>query len=321
MQKLRLLFFSLLLAIPSFAQQNLVPNPGFEDTLGCPQGYPDLDPKCQNWKSFRTTPDYINNCSSVCGYYNQYGYQQPHSGQAYAGVNMYQTTVPDASEHIGVQLSSALLIGTKYYISFYVVAAYNYSLANIACNKIGALVTTYPYIDPTGMFPLPDTCTIHSESIISDTLSWTKISGSFIADSAYEYLILGNFYRDVYLDTINFPYQIASQIAYYYLDDVCISTDSIYAETWTNINYENQNQNELLIFPNPACDFITISLNNNLSGEIILYNVFGEIVFIEKIENLNELKMDLSALPTGIYFLKIIPDTDKIFYSQKIFKS
>src|SRR5262245_48626203 len=114
MKKTSLLIFILIAKI-SLAQ-NLVPNPSFEDTLGCPQGYPDLDTKCQSWHSFRVSPDYINNCSSVCGYYNQYGYQAPHSGDAYAGILEYQVTIPNAREHIGVMLSSSLTIGVRYYL-------------------------------------------------------------------------------------------------------------------------------------------------------------------------------------------------------------
>ncbi len=303
MKKVIQIISCFLFAGASFAQVNLVPNPSFEDTLGCPQGYPDLDTKCKYWESFRITPDYINNCSAVCGYFNQYGYQLPHSGQAYAGFNMYQTTVPNSSEHIAVQLNSPLIIGTKYFVSFYVSLAYNFSLTNIACNKIGALVTTYQYSDPNGILILPDTSTLHTDLIVTDTLTWTRIFGSFTADSSYTYLILGNFFSDGFLDTINLPYQVASQIAYYYLDDVCLSTDSLFAQeyTWTGIE-ENKNE-VLLIYPNPADNYLIIKSEEVLLGEVYVLNVLGEVVF--NCQNNNaEIKIDCSRWPSGIYFLK-----------------
>jgi len=135
--------FLIVLGLPVFGvgQVNLVPNPSFEDTLGCPMGYPDLDDKCKDWTSFRATPDYMNACSAVCGYDNQYGFQEPKSGNAYAGFAAYQVTIPEAREHIAALLTESLEIGIKYYVSFYISAAWNNLLTNIASNKIGALFT------------------------------------------------------------------------------------------------------------------------------------------------------------------------------------
>ena len=308
MQKIIFIFSFLLIANFSFAQINLVPNPSFEDTLGCPQGYPDLDTKCQDWKSFRITPDYFNNCSSVCGYYNQAGYQQPNSGNAYAGFCTYQVTNSTAREHIGVQLVSPLLIGTKYYVSFFVSPAWSNLLTNIATNKTGMLLTTFQYSDPNGDNPLPNSCTVYSDSIIKDTLSWYKIQGSFIADSSYQYLIIGNFFDDSLVDTINFPYQVVPQVAYYYLDDVCVSTDSIYAQTWTGFAENIHSQIKIKIYPNPATDVVNIISLENIT-KVQLLNTLGEIIYSFNNNGSSYYSLSLINVPSGLYFIKVYCQT------------
>jgi len=298
-----LLFIVFIFASVCGYAQNLVPNPSFEDTLGCPQGYPDLDTKCQNWKSFRLSPDYMNDCSSVCGYNNQYGYQQPNSGKAYAGFGAYQTTVPESREHIGVQLSTPLTIGTKYYISFYVSAAFNIQM-NIACNKIGALLTTYQYNDSSGSNPLPNSSTVKTDSIIADTILWKKVSGAFVADSSYQYLIIGNFFDDANTDTLHLPDSgFGYYVSYYYLDDVCLTTDSIYAETWTGI-HEQVIENSFIVFPNPANELVHLQASKQMNY-VEIYNIFGQIVYSKEITASFDAELNINDIPSGLYIVKV----------------
>ncbi|MBK6983566.1 MAG: T9SS type A sorting domain-containing protein [Bacteroidetes bacterium] len=301
MKKAVLLFF---VSLPLLTNaQNLVPNPSFEDTLGCPQVYPDLDTKCKFWKSFRVTPDYINNCSSVCGYYNQAGYQQPNSGEAYAGFATYQTTIPDSREHIGVQLTTSLTIGTKYYISFYVSSAFNVQV-NVATNKTGALLTTYDYTDNSGSIPLQNTCTFKTDSIIKDTVSWLKITGSFVADSAYQYLIIGNFFDDNNTDTLHLPdLGFGYYVSYYYLDDVCLTTDSLYAATWTGL-HESILQNSFNIFPNPANEVVHLQSSQKIDY-IEIYNPLGQRMYSKEISGLFNTEVSINDIPSGLYIFKI----------------
>lgn len=310
-----MLIFVVFTSVLVKAQVNLVPNPSFEDTSGCPQGYPDLQGKCLYWQSFRFTPDYINNCSSVCGYYNQYGYQQANSGQAYAGIGTYQITDSTVKEHIGVQLASPLVIGVRYYVSFYVSPAWNNLLTNIATNKIGALVTTYQYSDPGGSMALPNSCTVYSDTVIVDTLIWHRVSGSFIADSAYQYLVIGNFFDDRFVDTVNLPYQVVPQISYYYLDDVCVSTDSVYAQTWTGLRFQVNTQNNLEVFPNPANSNFNVR-SNYIIDEIEVTNSLGLIVYSGLDINKKEVELPCSDFANGIYFLWI--KTNNGFCTEKV---
>ncbi len=297
--------FFLLLLLPSVAfAQNLVPNPSFEDTLDCPTGYPDLEGVCEHWHSYSGTCDYMNNCSAICGYYNQFGFQEPHSGEAYSGLATYLITVESLREHLGIELTGPLQIGTTYYLSFFVSTAWNNLLTNIATNNIGALLTTYDYYDPELLLPLPNFATINETEIISDTLQWTKISGSFVADSSYTNLVIGNFFDDALTDTTVLPFQIVPQGAYYYIDDVCLSTDSLYCTNWTSTDSFESNNAGIRLFPNPSLDAVNIYAKTELQ-HIQIYNCLGYIVVKRDFKNQNQVILKLDHLCAGFYIVSV----------------
>ncbi len=116
MKKITLIFFCLLFQFIN-AQINLVPNYTFEQYSNCPTE-PNQVPFAIGWKNFGSTPDYFNACnfSSLGVPNNVVGFQNALSGQAYCGLYTYWTSV-NAKEHIGTQLNSSLVIGTKYCVS------------------------------------------------------------------------------------------------------------------------------------------------------------------------------------------------------------
>lgn len=206
----------------SFAQ-NLVPNSSFEEYVECPNFTGNVDSVCNEWTSFRGTPDYFNNCSSNMGYHNGFGYQLPRTGEAYTGFINYQTSYA-YTEQIGAELTHPLEIGSRYYTSFYVSAGYDGTARVLASNKIGIRFTTYPFSTPNGTSILPNNCQIFTNTIITDTINWIQVSGSFVADSAYRYAIIGGFFDQLHTDTVHMSSDFLGQ-SYYFLDDVCVSTD------------------------------------------------------------------------------------------------
>jgi|SRR5690554_5256768 len=286
---------------------NLVPNPSFEDTLKCPQFYNDLDASCEYWQVFKENPDYIHSCNPIFADtdYPSAG-KQPHTGEAYAGFITYGITTPDfAREQLGVQLTSPLIIGETYYVSFFVSMAYTSHQLNIATNNIGALFTTYSYYDPMLEMPNLNFSHINENLIISDT-DWVKISGSFVADSAYSYMIIGNFYDDIYTDTLNLPFTVAQQRAYYCVDDVCVTTDSLYNEMWQGVVSveEVSNKTGIVCYPNPGNNFLNIK-SDVLVYSIELFNYLGQSVLF--MDNLNEqlLTIPINQYVAGYYVLKV----------------
>jgi hypothetical protein len=71
------------------------------------------------------------------------------------------------------------------------------------------------------------------------------------------------------------------------------------------------NANEFSIFPNPSNGIFTIKTNNKETQAIQILNLVGQVVLETTIQN-NELKIDISKQPIGIYFIKIGSVTQKV---------
>jgi hypothetical protein len=85
----------------------------------------------------------------------------------------------------------------------------------------------------------------------------------------------------------------------------------------SSINFTN-NSEQINIFPNPTEKFINIGLNNSQYEDIVIkiYNQKGEEINVVMIcsDNQDEiLTLDLSHLPSGIYYLQILTDKGQYF--------
>jgi hypothetical protein len=65
------------------------------------------------------------------------------------------------------------------------------------------------------------------------------------------------------------------------------------------------------IIPNPAGDFITIALKPSEGSEIQIYNTLGEKVISVGTGRDLSVRINISDLPKGIYFVKIGGETAK----------
>jgi hypothetical protein len=317
-------YFFLLLST-SAAAQNLVPNPSFEQFDTCPSNISQIT-RAAGWNAVRPTPDYFNSCSTdtlfngqiIVGVPSNFcGYRTAASGTAYSGIISKGGSSEDR-EIIGTQLLTPLQIGTKYFVSFQVSLA-GHANPNQYCgiNKLGALFSTTLYVNLSSA-PICNCSQIYSNLIITDTLEWTRITGSFIADSNYSAINIGRFYSNATTDSI----QIAGTLgfAYYFVDDICVSTDSVYCATWTGI-IESANQpeiNSLSIFPNPTSQTLFIRNNFNINiKKIDIVNSIGDLIYSINSYKITPLfSVDVSNYSRGVYYLSIM--TSKMKYTKKV---
>jgi hypothetical protein len=289
--------------------QNLVPNWSFEDTVGCPYYYNQIG-NAVGWSSYRNTPDYYNVCSnSYVGVpLNDAGFQFPRNGNGYAGIVTY-ALASNYREFLGVPLIQPLIIGQKYFITFYVCRASGHILqTNIAANKIGIHFFTQQYSQGNQAL-IDNTANIYSDSVIEDTSNWTKIAGAFISDSAYQYLALGNFFQDSL--TSHFSFDSSAVFAYYYVDDVFVSTDS----TLAGLQNYHKSFSSVNVFPNPAQN--VIYLKADYIKSLVLYDLIGN-QFKPALERDNSkfYKISVEGFSKGIYYINI--DTEKFSFIEKI---
>ncbi|MEO6239812.1 MAG: T9SS type A sorting domain-containing protein [Bacteroidia bacterium] len=217
------LVFTFVLVQFVLQSQNLVPNSSFETITTCSfcggclgAGY------CPPWFSPQTSlngdsPDLYNECGpiSYSTPANTLGWQAPKTGLGYAGCLLIGST---DREYIEAPLTMPLIAGKTYCVEFYVSPA---DSSRITIDGFGAFFSP-DTIRSNNDFPLPYTSQIGNTmgNVITDTSTWTLISGNFTATGGERFVTIGNFNTDLATtsDTMNYGYLLC----YYYFDDVSV---------------------------------------------------------------------------------------------------
>jgi len=308
--------------------QNLVPNPSFEDTVACPIGMNQIE-NAACWINFRGSPEYLNSCDTTSiGTCNGapyvgvpvscFGNQCPANGNGYGGFIAYMTGWQNGREFFGTSLSNDLIIGQKYFVSFKV------SLSDksiCGCNNLGILFSTIRFsLDTFSTSPLNNFAHVYNNIVIIDTINWTTIFGSFVADSAYKYIIIGNFFDDVNTDTIRF-YPVTACTPYYFIDDICVSTDSItcnlpngnnICDSGVFIFEPNTTPESFKIYPNPTNGRIIIEYTNSHSKcNLTITDIHGKIIKFYSNYSFGD-EISLIEFTSGLYYIQITTNNKTI---------
>lgn len=94
-------------------------------------------------------------------------------------------------------------------------------------------------------------------------------------------------------------------------DVVKLSTLAV-AEDTSNTSLHETKLNEILVFPNPASEFIECRLERDSDCLLRIYSVKGEIVAEKKFSAQEKLKMDISAFSAGTYILQVNTGNKKL---------
>jgi hypothetical protein len=201
------------------AQGNLVPNFSFEINAGCPTGNGQFYLVADWVNPTNGSPEYYNSCfPSTNGYgvpNNIAGEQSAHSGNAYAGIVMWEGPY---REYLQTQLLDSLCQGEIYCVQFYVSLPGKAEYATITPQ---VLFSDLPVISSTPWFLPLSPQIFDTVTILNDTTNWMLVSGEYVANGGETYITIGNFYDDAHtpIDSISNSTVLA---AYYYLDDVFI---------------------------------------------------------------------------------------------------
>jgi gliding motility-associated-like protein len=243
MKKWVLLYFALCLFTLSKSQTNLVPNWSFEDIISCPtnaNGNTTIILATPWQNPTQGTPDLFSSCDTIIQPMQMYpsngtpnnaaGYQKPHSGNNYGGIEDWEPSYHvNAREYIQAQLIDTLVKNKKYCVSFFSSLAENssYITSRLGCliSKLPVSLSTSNNINAVPQIQNP------FHNYISDTTNWIEIKGMYIAIGGENYITIGNFFDDANTDTIYvggmYPWEKGT---YYYLDDVSLTEyDNAYA--------------------------------------------------------------------------------------------
>jgi OmpA-OmpF porin, OOP family len=298
MKKALLLLF-LLFIVSTVHSQNLIPNSDFETFTNCPSTFGSL-PNATGWISPNTaTPDYFNTCGTF-GWgvpLNEMGWQQPHSGDGYVGLVIKSSgIILEERDYMQCQLLSPLSIGNTYTLTFFM--SLSDFQSQFSSSSFGALFSTVP-VEKNDDFNLLQTPQMLNDPLNfpSDKVNWEMITMSFVADSSYQYMTIGNFNNDANTATMpaaggNWPR------AYYYFDDIVLTIA-------TGLNDLND-QNQVNVFPNPFSDNLFVELNNLTDAIIIFYDVTGKIVLKQSLNR--KLILDTRNFKQEIYIYQIRND-------------
>jgi hypothetical protein len=270
---------------PRCEAQNLVPNPSFElrDTCSYTPGFVG-SAKPLYWDKYAQSPEYFNTCAPAVGLdtllavpLNGFGYQQALDGDSYVGMFAFGNATY-YREYVGCALVEPLEVGETYDLSFYTNVAFggNYWVTTWACNNMGMLFTMEPNVWSENVQPafgVRNHAHLFAPEVISDTANWTLVSGSFVADSAYQYLVLGNFFSDELTDTVGIIPGPALG-AYYFVDGVCVTKQGQECSFVSGIATPESSVSG--IWPNPVADVLNVDMETATTWQV--FDATGRLV-------------------------------------------
>jgi len=311
-----------LLLFQGYEAQNLVPNGSFEEFEECPSTlYADAY-GLSSWSSSRFSVDLYSACGNQFTGIpsNSFGYQEAFSGDSYVGFGAFKLFNPELKEHLLTELISPLTIGETYYFSMWL--SPGEAERDLGTNGMGCMLTNIPYyhefdgIQFVGNPSPLDRAMISTTDIITDTIGWTQMKGSFVADSTYQYLIIGGFDVPGGNDTLHLRPNAFSGEAYYFLDDVRLSTDSVFAYSENPSSLKERVLSEFVLFPNPFIDELMLPIAVEGISAVEFYDIRGARVHEAAV--IHRRIQGLGHLETGIYLLQLIGQEGTIGYSRVV---
>ncbi len=208
-------------------EENLVPNPSFEERNGCASGITTtffpvnlVFDRVDDWiMPTGGTSDAFSTCNGLVPSFNNTltsmtYMQQPVHGSGFAGIitleptNLYH-------EYIEVELKSSLIAGQEYEVVFYVSLADNQDLAT----EVQAHFSVDKLEDNASISVFNVVPQISSAGIVTDRDDWVQVSGSFIAAGGERFMTIGLFNESF---TKISEIDEEKELAYYLIDQVSV---------------------------------------------------------------------------------------------------
>ena len=300
---------------------NLIKNPNLEEYTCCPTNMTMIS-CADDWTQPLTisTSDYFNTCGidslafpSLLPFF-----QHTHFGNGYAGILCDQYTTPYIyREYIQGALVEPLTKNNCYYLEFWTLLN-SYASTN-AMDAIGVFLSdTLPkYLNSADPLYFPAQINNPTGNILSDTINWIKISGTFIASGGEKYLTIGTFKHENEINKIAIkPPSPGTDCSTYFFDNfsLCPCGDTI-PDTIKPL------KPVLEVYPNPAKEDLFILFNDyeQLSSiNLEIYNILGELVMNEQlISSPVASKINIGKMAGGCYVV-VLKTTGRSLYKGRL---
>jgi len=295
--------------IPSRAQ-NLVPNPSFELRDSCLEvntAYTE-ETGPLGWFSAGGTGDYFMSCIPYGGFngvpLSSWAFQYPQEGEAFVGVITYDWA-QGYREYFMVELSEPLTIGHTYYVSMYASPTWGGPQPQmwLATSHVGMLFTTQPRTWQSGQsWPTGSNAAhVYHPWIIADTMDWTLVSGSVIADSAYRYVMIGNHFNNANTDTLHLDYYPWNPLAHTLIDNVCVSVNPDGCPL--SLGVSGSGLEAAVLYPNPAR--VALGLSGVPSNtRVVIRDALGRLLWLQDGVD-GAWQQDIRVWARGSYVLRL----------------
>lgn len=299
--------------------QNLLLNPGFEDTLCQDHPVAPVPLHVKNWYSPSAgTPDLYTAGSqeAECAISNIYDswwsdfgeWQFPHEGNNMAGIYTYLEEFC-VREYLQGKLNTPLQAGSKYCVSYWVSLS-NQSLR--AHDRLGAYLSADSLINfnSTCIFDVNPQIQTPPGMVFADTSNWMLVTSDFVAQGGEQFIMIGNFFENDELTAYEVNGNGGIQTAYYFIDDVKVE---ICEETSDVLKYQTES---ILFFPNPVNDILTLQPVS--LSDYYIRNAEGNIV-MQILQQSNTVQVNIADLAQGYYFIEVY-EQGKLIHRNKLIK-
>src|SRR5690606_35766480 len=135
-------------------------------------------------------------------------------------------------------------------------------------------------------------------------VGWTLVSGSFVADSAYRYVMIGNFFTNALTDTLHFaaPESVFPWYprGYTLIDKACLSASPNGCDMANGLN--RATSDNTVLFPNPAVD--ELWLREAFLSQGVIIDAIGRVVWEGHIAG-DAWRLQVGDWARGLYTLQL----------------
>ena len=243
--------------IISQAQVNLVKNPSLELHTGCPSTFDQIS-LATYWNSLDTiyntdsialygqcAPEYCNVCATwdALGVPNGASYYQyPRTGNGMTQVQIFYDesipTYPNHRDYLQGRLYHNLTAGKSYCVTYYVnlEEGSGFATNNIEAYLDDGTIDTFGYY--CGQAHTTVVPQITEDSIISDTMNWVKVQGSFTANGTERFITIGNFHDKAHTNysAVTAPFGAGNHFTWYLIDDISVIASDAVADAGPDVS-------------------------------------------------------------------------------------